>query len=87
MQAQGVALDGIGSGGHGTVDPEGNLGSRAALEVSAEAGRDLHRQADIAAAHPRLHLGLVGQCRALGEVARTGQVEDIGLAGGGLVVV
>src|SRR5690606_39671695 len=87
VDALDVALDGVGAHGHGAVDPERDLRDRAAFEVAAEVWRYLHGQADIAAAQARVELGVAGQRGTFLEVAGAGDVQQVMMAGGGLITV
>jgi hypothetical protein len=55
--------------------------------VAREARRDLDGQRQLAAAHAPVQVGIVGDRRALDEVARARQVQRVVLAQPGLVAV
>ena len=60
---------------------------RGRARCRARSRRDLDRQAELAAAHAPVQVGVVGDRRLLDEVARAGDIERVVAAGRGLVAV
>ncbi len=57
------------------------------MHVTGEAGRQFDGQADLTGPHALIQLSVITDRRTFDEVARTGEIEDVIVAGGGLIPV
>ena len=72
---------------HGAIDPNTDFRIATTSQVTAVAIGNIDGQRHLAALHAAIEIGIVGQCRALHEIARAGDIGDVVAALRALIAV